>query len=91
MRFSILLCSYAFTAASLVGPVLAAFKRATNATLPSTWKPGVKWQIVLHAPVDASKPIVPSEARVWDIDYFHALKYPEIIPKLVRVHDPPSP
>lgn len=51
--------------------------------LPDSWKPGVKWQIVIHAPVDVSEGIIPSDAQVWDIDYFHALQHPDIIPTLV--------
>lgn len=52
-------------------------------SLPASWKPGVKWQIVIHAPVDVNQTIIPSDARVWDIDYFHALENPDIIPALV--------
>lgn len=65
--------------------VLAAPSPAETPTprLPASWKPGVKWQIVIHAPVDVNQTIVPSDAGVWDIDYFHALKHPDIIPTLV--------
>lgn len=52
-------------------------------SLPASWKPGVKWQIVIHAPVDVNETIIPSDAQVWDIDYFHALNHPDIIPALV--------
>ena len=48
----------------------------------SQWKPGVKWNIVLHYPLDASKPTTPSDAVVWDIDLQSAKDYPEIIPAL---------
>ena len=71
-------------------PCLAAIARAAPSqpeprapSLPASWKPGVKWQIVIHAPVDINETVIPSDARVWDIDYFHALSHPEIIPKLV--------
>lgn len=53
-------------------------------SLPKSWRPGVKWQIVIHAPVDVNQTkITPTDAGVWDIDYFHAIKHPDIIPTLV--------
>jgi hypothetical protein len=64
-------------------------KREEKAALPAIWEPGVKWQIVLQAPIDITKPLQPADARVWDIDYFHALAHPNIIPHLVGF--PPFP
>ena len=38
------------------------------------WKPGVKWQIEIQAPLDQTKPLVPEDAVVWDVDLFQAQK-----------------
>jgi len=51
--------------------------------LPSSWKPGAKWQIVIDDPVDITKPLNPPDAQVWVVDYFHSVENPDIIPKLV--------
>lgn len=50
--------------------------------LPSGWKPGVKWQIVIDDPVDITKTLDPPDAQVWVVDYFHSAENPEIIPHL---------
>jgi hypothetical protein len=54
--------------------------------LPSTWQPGVKWQIVIDDPIDINKPLEPADVRVWVIDYFHAEQNREIIPFLKAAH-----
>jgi hypothetical protein len=38
----------------------------------SRWKPGVKWQIEIQAPIDQTKPLVPDDAVVWDVDLWQA-------------------
>ena len=72
---------YGFAAAALAVPSPPAEPGVPS--LPASWKPGVKWQIVIHAPVDVNQTIIPTDAGVWDIDYFHALSHPDIIPTLV--------
>ncbi|KEZ40141.1 hypothetical protein SAPIO_CDS9179 [Scedosporium apiospermum] len=80
MRLSTLFLSSSLATALAWPSVWPYEKRAT--ALPSNWKPGVKWQIVIHAPIDIRTTVIPTEAQVWDIDYFHALDHPEIIPAL---------
>jgi hypothetical protein len=84
MRLSTLFLSSSLATALAWPSVWPYEKRAT--ALPSNWKPGVKWQIVIHAPIDIRTTVIPTEAQVWDIDYFHALDHPEIIPALVCFH-----
>ncbi|SPO03650.1 related to endo alpha-1,4 polygalactosaminidase precusor [Cephalotrichum gorgonifer] len=76
-RFTLAFCLAATTLAFPSPP-----EEPCDYGLPSIWKPGVKWQIVIHAPVDITQSVIPLDARVWDIDYFHALDHPDIIPAL---------
>lgn len=48
----------------------------------SDFKPGVEWEIVLHQPIkhDTVADLIPSAAKVWDIDMGHGRDYPEMIP-----------
>lgn len=50
----------------------------------SNFKPGVEWEIVLHQPIkhDTVADLIPSKAKVWDIDMGHGRDYPEMIPLL---------
>lgn len=50
----------------------------------SDFKPGVEWEIVLHQPIkhDTVADLIPSKAKVWDIDMGHGRDYPEMIPLL---------
>ncbi|KAF5663982.1 endo alpha-1,4 polygalactosaminidase precursor [Fusarium heterosporum] len=50
----------------------------------SDFKPGVQWEIVIHEPIkhDIAADLIPSKAKVWDIDMGHARDYPAIIPML---------
>jgi hypothetical protein len=54
--------------------------------VPTDFKPNVDWNIILHSPMvyQNAEPLVPAEAKVWDIDLGHALDYPQIIPLLKR-------
>jgi hypothetical protein len=50
----------------------------------SDFKPGVQWEIVIHEPIkhDGTADLIPSKAKVWDIDMGHARDYPDMIPLL---------
>lgn len=50
----------------------------------SDFKPGVQWEIVIHEPIkhDGTADLIPSKAKVWDIDMGHARDYPKMIPLL---------
>ncbi|KAK7428057.1 hypothetical protein QQZ08_005489 [Neonectria magnoliae] len=50
----------------------------------SEFAPGVQWQICIHYPIkhDSVDDLIPSEARVWDIDLGHAVDFPNMIPAL---------
>ncbi|KAF5020698.1 hypothetical protein F66182_7260 [Fusarium sp. NRRL 66182] len=50
----------------------------------SDFKPGVQWEIVIHQPIkhDSVADLIPSKAKVWDIDMGHARDYPDTIPLL---------
>ncbi|KAK7934943.1 carbohydrate-binding module family 1 protein [Apiospora marii] len=51
---------------------------------PSFFKPGVKWQIEIQEPIRVpgnNVPVIPTDAKVWDIDMFQAIKY-NVIPEL---------
>ncbi|KAJ4272377.1 hypothetical protein NW762_001090 [Fusarium torreyae] len=52
----------------------------------SDFKPGVQWEIVIHEPIkhDSAADLIPSKAKVWDIDMGHAVQYPEIISLLKK-------
>jgi hypothetical protein len=62
-------------------------KQTTPSASPfelSDFKPGVEWEIVLHQPIkhDSAADLIPTTAKVWDIDMGHARDYPEMIPLL---------
>ncbi|KAF4445086.1 hypothetical protein F53441_11010 [Fusarium austroafricanum] len=50
----------------------------------SDFKPGIQWEIVLHQPIkhENAADLIPSKAKVWDIDMGHARDYPEMLPLL---------
>jgi len=50
----------------------------------SDFKPGVEWEIVLHQPIkhDNAADLIPTAAKVWDVDMAHARDHPEMIPLL---------
>ncbi|KAJ4131946.1 hypothetical protein NW768_006146 [Fusarium equiseti] len=62
-------------------------KPTTNSFVPfqlSDFKPGVEWEIVLHQPIkhDSAADLIPTTAKVWDVDMAHARDHPEMIPLL---------
>ncbi|KAK3380596.1 glycoside hydrolase family 114 protein [Lasiosphaeria ovina] len=57
---------------------LAPNKTQTISVLPN-FTPGVKWQIEIQHTIDVTKPLVPKDALVWDIDLYHVQRHPEII------------
>jgi hypothetical protein len=65
--FSTLLASTA-----LAGPL--ALKVLDEST--SLWQPqvGAKWQIILSKVLDTSKPLDPSDAKIWDLDLLNTPK-----------------
>jgi len=80
--FSVFLLSTSVLAVPSQGGTYSRNNRR-QAQLPSSWKPGVPWQIVEQDPIDVKAPLQPTAAKVWDIDLFHASNNPEIIPFLV--------
>lgn len=58
-------------------------KNATSGgKIPDSFKPGVKWQIEIQNPVDPRVGLQPPDAKVIDVDLFHASKDPTLIPTL---------
>jgi hypothetical protein len=58
----------------------------SGSKIPDAFKPGVKWQIEIQNPVDPRAGLQPPDAKVIDVDLFHASKDPTLIPMLhVRV------
>lgn len=63
--------------------VPVAGQNATSGSkIPDEFKPGVKWQINIQNPVDPRAGLQPADAKVIDIDLFHASKDPTVIPAL---------
>lgn len=54
----------------------------SGSKIPDSFKPGVKWQIEIQNPVDPRVGLQPSDAKVIDVDLFHASKDPTLIPTL---------
>jgi hypothetical protein len=52
--------------------------------VPADFKPNVNWNIILHNPIvhNSAADLIPSEAKVWDIDLGHAIDNPQMIPLL---------
>lgn len=48
------------------------------------FKPGVQWEICIHHPIkhDSAADLIPTKAKVWDIDMGHAQEFPNMIPML---------
>ncbi|POS75674.1 hypothetical protein DHEL01_v205943 [Diaporthe helianthi] len=53
----------------------------SGSKIPDGFKPGVKWQIEIQNPVDPRVGLQPPDAKVIDVDLFHASKDPTLIPK----------
>lgn len=69
--------------ASEAASVPPAGQNATSGSkIPDTFKPGVKWQIEIQNPVDPRAGLQPPDAKVIDVDLFHASKDPTLIPAL---------
>jgi hypothetical protein len=66
--------------ASSVPP--AAQNATSGSKIPDSFKPGVKWQIEIQNPVDPRAGLQPPDAKVIDVDLFHASKDPTLIPTL---------
>lgn len=70
-------------AASEDSSVPVVSQNATSGSkIPGEFKPGVKWQINIQNPVDPRAGLQPADAKVIDIDLFHASKDPTVIPAL---------
>ncbi|KAK5653202.1 hypothetical protein OQA88_9100 [Cercophora sp. LCS_1] len=55
--------------------------RPSNAiTPPPSFTPGVKWQIEIQNTISTKAPLKPTDALVWDIDLYHAVRNPSVIP-----------
>ncbi|KAK0721807.1 glycoside hydrolase superfamily [Lasiosphaeria miniovina] len=57
----------------------AAAQAAAAGTKPPGFAPGAKWQIDIMNTLDVTKPLVPADAVVWDLDLFHLQRHPEIV------------
>ncbi|KAL2684950.1 hypothetical protein Neosp_006043 [[Neocosmospora] mangrovei] len=57
---------------------------AARATRLADFKPGVQWEICIHHPIkhDSAADLIPTKAKVWDIDMGHAQEFPNMIPRL---------
>jgi hypothetical protein len=55
-----------------------------KATGLADFKPGVQWEICIHHPIkhDSAADLIPTKAKVWDIDMGHAQEFPNMIPML---------
>ncbi|KAL6357682.1 hypothetical protein LRP88_07855 [Fusarium phalaenopsidis] len=55
-----------------------------KATGLADFKPGVQWDICIHHPIkhDSAADLIPTKAKVWDIDMGHAQEFPNMIPML---------
>lgn len=75
------------SATAVPAAVPAASQNATSGSkIPDSFQPGVKWQINIQNPVDPRAGLQPADAKVIDIDLFHASKDPTVIPALhVRI------
>ena len=62
---------------------------AQAVTKPANFVPQVKWQIDIMNTLDITKPLVPTDALVWDLDLYHLQRHPEIV-DFLRVPLPSS-
>ncbi|KAL1873956.1 hypothetical protein Daus18300_003829 [Diaporthe australafricana] len=70
-------------AANESSSVPAVSQNATSgAQIPGGFEPGVKWQINIQNPVDPRAGMQPADAKVIDVDLFHASMDPTLIPTL---------
>lgn len=70
------------TTASSSSTSAAAQSISAAANAPAGFVPGVKWQIQIQDPVDMRGGMLPSDAKVVDVDLFMASKDATLIPAL---------
>lgn len=73
-------------APALANPTKTHQRRQGAVSVPPGFTPGVKWQIEIQKPLDTAAAPIPTDARVWDIDLYHAQRHPNMIQYLhVRI------